>query len=885
MRAHRIFTLLAFALPLAVAHAAPTRPFSPGILIFNADPGGLPQRQTVALNIGVGSATASDSCGPWVSYYSAVSKSLTVEVVPTVAGPGSHACMISVTRDGASLGTLPIILNVGVSGGSVTGVAAPASMTFAWSGFRVPLPQTLTVDAAGDFYVGVTYPNDNGVLPGDAAASFLTATPSSSTGPATVTIGINSQLLGDNSYKATIYLETSAGIQLVPVDVLASNRPVLMALQPTINLSYRAGEPPYNTSLTIAASDEKTSLPLTLTSPAKWVVLKNCDSGATPVTCGVNIDPSGLPNGLNTAAITVTSYGFPNSPLVVPVVVLVSGSSVTATVTPGKSSLTFLAALNGARPPWQQLTIGSAAAVNYTATATTQNGNSTWLGISPSGSLNTGTSPSLTVSVNQDGLPEGTYSGNISLIAGGMSQTVPVKLAVSAGGNVTVTPTSLDFVYTSGGSAPAPQQYTIKAAAGTAAIAAGLAVTTQSGGDWLSPGSASGIVNAGMTLSASVFPGSLAAGLYRGSIVLTPVGGAQVTIPVTLTVRSLAISASPAALVFPYRVGGQSPDAQAVQVSGASGLAFAASASSDGGWLSVTPSSGTLGAGTTSVSVAANPANLGAGSYDGTVTVAGTNGATGSITINVKLNVTAPLPTITTIASSASYADSAMAAGEIVSVFGGNLGPLAGMPLALDPSGKVAATLGGVQVLIGGYPAPILYASDTQVTAVVPYEIAQPFIARPAILVKYLGQSSNAITLAQTDAVPGIFTADSSGKGQGAILNSDYTPNDAKHPAARGEIVQIFVTGEGQTYPAGVSGRITSISTTGPLTPQPLLPLEVTVDGQAAVVQFYGEAPSMVAGLMQVNVQIPLDTKPGEVPVVVSLGTRLSQPGVTVSVR
>ena len=97
--------------------------------------------------------------------------------------------------------------------------------------------------------------------------------------------------------------------------------------------------------------------------------------------------------------------------------------------------------------------------------------------------------------------------------------------------------------------------------------------------------------------------------------------------------------------------------------------------------------------------------------------------------------------------------------------------------------------------------------------------------------------------------------------------------------------MQIFVTGEGQTYPAGVSGRITSISTTGPLTPQPLLPLEVTVDGQAAVVQFYGEAPSMVAGLMQVNVQIPLDTKPGEVPVVVSLGTRLSQPGVTVSVR
>src|SRR5262249_8619563 len=158
-------------------------------------------------------------------------------------------------------------------------------------------------------------------------------------------------------------------------------------------------------------------------------------------------------------------------------------------------------------------------------------------------------------------------------------------------------------------------------------------------------------------------------------------------------------------------------------------------------------------------------------------------------------------------------------------------------------AGKVATTVGGVEVLFGGHPAPILYAGSRQVSAIVPYEIATPFLAAPPVMVRYRAQSSNGFPMSQATSAPALFTAGSSGTGHGAILNADFSPNTPDRPAARGEIVQLFITGEGQTAPPGVTGKITEVSTSGPLTPQPLQAVSVTIDGQPAVVRFYGEAP------------------------------------------
>ena len=136
------------------------------------------------------------------------------------------------------------------------------------------------------------------------------------------------------------------------------------------------------------------------------------------------------------------------------------------------------------------------------------------------------------------------------------------------------------------------------------------------------------------------------------------------------------------------------------------------------------PRSGTT-PGTVNVSI--NTSGLATGIYNGTIIVAGAGGAPGSTTISVTLNVTAPLPTITKVTNAASYATGrshparssrfSPAIRRIRSV------PATPVGLTLDSSGNVSTTIGGVSVTVNGFACPMIYASASQVSAVVPYQI------------------------------------------------------------------------------------------------------------------------------------------------------------------
>jgi len=59
----------------------------------------------------------------------------------------------------------------------------------------------------------------------------------------------------------------------------------------------------------------------------------------------------------------------------------------------------------------------------------------------------------------------------------------------------------------------------------------------------------------------------------------------------------------------------------------------------------------------------------------------------------------------------------------------------------------------------------------------------------------------------------------------------------------------------------------------------------VTIGGTPAAVQFAGQAPNTVAGVMQINAQVPSGLQPGDaVPVLVQVGSVSTQAGVTVAV-
>jgi uncharacterized protein (TIGR03437 family) len=237
------------------------------------------------------------------------------------------------------------------------------------------------------------------------------------------------------------------------------------------------------------------------------------------------------------------------------------------------------------------------------------------------------------------------------------------------------------------------------------------------------------------------------------------------------------------------------------------------------------------------------------------------------------------------VTNAASYATGPVSPGEIVTIFGTAIGPATAAFATTDPAtGKLATSIGGVQVLFNGVAAPMIYAGATQVSAVVPYEMAS--VASPSVWVKYAGQTSNAYQLTTAATAPGLFTQNSSGSGPGAILNQDNSVNGPGNAAAKGNIVQVYLTGEGQTSPPSVTGAITSASLPPPqVTPAPLLAVGVLINGQPASYVYDGEAPGLVAGMMQLNVQIPPNAPSGNLPITVSIGGNISQNGVTVSVQ
>ena len=212
------------------------------------------------------------------------------------------------------------------------------------------------------------------------------------------------------------------------------------------------------------------------------------------------------------------------------------------------------------------------------------------------------------------------------------------------------------------------------------------------------------------------------------------------------------------------------------------------------------------------------------------------------------------------VVNAASETATPLASGMIVAVYGAGFGPVAHTTVAFN-----------------GIAAPLLYSFPQQLAAIVPYGVTGP---TATMTVSSRGQASLPVSVPLADAAPGIFTVNQAGTQQAAAVNLDGTINSAVNPVCAGSYISLYATGEGQTSPAGVDGKLA-----GTPLPLPLLPVSVTVDDQPAYVQYAGGAPFQIAGLMQVNVLVPDAVRPGGyVPVVLKVGSASSNPGVTIAV-
>jgi uncharacterized protein (TIGR03437 family) len=217
-----------------------------------------------------------------------------------------------------------------------------------------------------------------------------------------------------------------------------------------------------------------------------------------------------------------------------------------------------------------------------------------------------------------------------------------------------------------------------------------------------------------------------------------------------------------------------------------------------------------------------------------------------------------------------------VAPGEVVVIYGSGLG---GTLTQYTPKsdGSVPTSVNGTSVFFNGAAAPVLYASANQVAAIVPYGISGSLAQ---MYVQYQGSTSTPFNVSVATVIPGIFTLNGSGSGQAAAINAKTgAVNGAGAPAKVGDFISLYITGAGQTNPGGSDGAINA----APL-PLPIAAVKVTIGGKDATVNFAGGAPGLVAGVIQVNAQIPSGITLGNaVPVIVQVGTSNSQPGVTVA--
>jgi uncharacterized protein (TIGR03437 family) len=850
----------------------------------------VPGAQTVALTstgsvLAFTAAATTTDAGTWLKITPAsgsTAADLSVSVDPKGLKAGTYTGKITI--DAAEAANTPEVIDV-----QLVVTAKPLlqadhqQLSFDYlTGNQAPASQTLHLTSSGaNFSFAVSGSTTSG-------GNWLLL-PTRGTTPGDISVGINPTGLSPGTYTGKVtFTSADAGNspQAVPVTLKVSALNPFSVFPAELSFAFQTSHAlPPNQSIALSA----TGVPVNFTATAsvtgsgpKWLSVSP-SSGTTPATLAVAVNPATLEPGSYSGSITISAGDVVLA--TVPVKLLVANTPLLS-IAPASASFsvpegtvfTSLAKVN-------LTSTDAATAMPFTLDWKTANGGN-WLLVSP---LALATPAEVDIFGNAAGLPPGVYAGTITVTSSAASnspQTIPVQLTIVSNNKAAVTPASLSFAQTVNGTPAAPQQLAVSTTTG--ALPFTTAAATTSGGNWLSVNPATGTTPGAVTVSVNA--AGLAAGTYKGSVNISVpgAGNSLLTVPVTLVLSAAAqLNVSPASLKFTAQVGAAGPPAQPLLVSAGStgnlNFSAAATTAAGGNWLSVSPGGGATPA---TLNVSVNPSGLQAGTYTGTVSISSSGASNSPQTVAVTLQVAPAFvtPVVSTIENAASLAPTAVSPGLIVSVFGTGIGPAKPATLHVT-NGTVDSELAGTRVLFDGVPAPLTYVSSTQINAVVPYEIAGRFSTK--LEVEFQGARSAPIDLRVESAVPSIFTLDAdskgsgNGSGQGAILNEDGTINGRLNPARKGSTVVIYATGEGQTLPGGITGKVI-----GTDLPKPLGKVSVTIGGQTAEVRYAGSAPTLVSGVLQVNARIPAGlTATGAVPVSITVGTATSQQGVTLAIQ
>jgi uncharacterized protein (TIGR03437 family) len=190
--------------------------------------------------------------------------------------------------------------------------------------------------------------------------------------------------------------------------------------------------------------------------------------------------------------------------------------------------------------------------------------------------------------------------------------------------------------------------------------------------------------------------------------------------------------------------------------------------------------------------------------------------------------------------TSAASGFSDVATGSLASIYGRDLAPEPFPALTTDP---VPRTIRGVQVEVGGEPVPLYFVSPGQINFLVP-----PALRSSEAVVVRDGIRSAPVAIRSVIYAPGLFTLGGRPDGPVAARHAGGRAVSGLAPAAPGEVIELYGTGQGIRNPALLMPEFAPV---------------VRIGGFAAEVLYAGPTPGW-PGLYQVNIRVPAGLPPGE---------------------
>jgi trimeric autotransporter adhesin len=791
--------------------------------------------------------------------------------------------------------------------------ATPANLAFTAAAGSAAVDQG--IDVSGSI-PGIPFTISTG------SSTWLSASVSAGRMPANVRIAADPSSLAPGTYTGTVTIAApnanpaAIGVP-VSLTVTAAGQPSLSVSPTSLVFPFVPQAPaasrPVSVSNTGGGSISFAAVPAT-TSGGSWLQVSPASGTLNGfASTGINItaSPAGLGPGTYSGAVTVSSIGGAQS-ILVPVTMTVT--AVSQTILIPQTGLSFFTVQGGGSPPPQNFNILNTGLGQMPWTVSTNTlAGGPWLSAFPRSGQTDAASPivpQIRVDVNPQGLSAGTYYGRVQVSATGATndpQIVSVILTVlPPGSNLgpIVQPTGLIFTAVAGAESPGSQTVTVQSTSSTPVNFTSGRITG-SATPWFQSAPSAGTVTQSQPGRIVIQPttSGLAPNVYRGSVTLTFSDGSTRAISLLLVVISAGTSLPAGTLSARF-----SPR-DATAVCKPTTLAPIFTDLSEGSVIPagypgqvgvrVVDDCGnpmTTGGVTTTFSNADPPLRLTSlknGAWAATwiprhpasevvVTATATipeQNLTGQAQIKVGYSTADSPPVINQdgVVSAASFASPApLAPGTLVALFGSKLSQ--GAAAATDF--PLPINLAGSTIFVGGKEAPLLYSSDGQVNAMVPFDIA---VNTGHQVIATRGTSISVpqtVTLAPT--APGIFTLPNSKRA--IVADVDLEGNsiivDATHPAKVGHALVIYCTGLGVVDPPVTAGI-----------PAPLNPLSytvnkvtVTIGGIDALVYFSGLTPTL-SGLYQVNVRIPDGVVPGtEVPVILAAAGQFS-PVATVPIQ